>query len=231
LPSDSAGGAPTNGPVGRRPQGAVFDCDGLLVDTRHCWEAAYRVALAEAGADVSPARFATLCRWLSGASVDLAAEGLSTVLGRDISADLLRDALAKAVARQSLMPMPGAEQLLAVLRGTLPLAVASNAPRPVLDQVLSRAGLRDPFSDLVSADEVAAPKPDPAVYLEACRRLSIDPRRAVALEDSPLGAAAARAAGLFLIAVPSERDAEFDADIVATTLGDPKILAALGPAG
>ena len=210
------------------PRGAIFDCDGLLVDTQRCWEAAYRAAVDEAGAVLGAERFVSLCEALNGASVGLAAELLSDALGREVSAEFLRGALADAVAAEPLRPLPGAARLLTALDGKLPLAVASNAPAAVVDATLRGAGLRHCFSHVVSAEQVAAPKPDPAVYLEACHRLSIEPATAVAFEDSAMGAAAARAAGLFLIGVPSERIAGVEAEIEAASLWDQKILDLLG---
>jgi HAD superfamily hydrolase (TIGR01509 family) len=228
VPSDDSIDERASGQGRFEPRGAIFDCDGLLVDTRRCWEAAYRAAVAEVGAALTAAQFAALCESLNGASVGFAAERLSDALGREISAEFLDRALTEAVAGEPLGVMPGAERLLAALEGKLPLAVASNAPASVVDAVLRRAGLRERFSHVVSADEVSAPKPDPAVYLEACHRLSIDPASAVAFEDSPIGARSARAAGMFLVAIPFGHSVDFDAEVKATDLWDPKILDALG---
>lgn len=210
-----------------RWRGAIFDCDGLLVDTRHCWEAAYRAAVAEAGVTLSEERFATLCESLNGASVGIATERLGAALGREVSAAFLGGALEEAITEGPLCPLAGVERLLGELSGKLPLAVASNAPAVVVEAALHGAGLRDHFTHVVTAEQVPAPKPDPAVYREACRRLRVDPVAAVGFEDSPLGAAAARGAGLFLIGVPSE-GSMFDADITATSISDARILEALG---
>lgn len=70
--------------------------------------------------------------------------------------------------------------------------------------VLAGLGIIDAFKALTSGKEVPRSKPDPAIYLLACRRLGVEPRGAVALEDSGPGIAAARAAGLRCLAVPSE---------------------------
>lgn len=210
-----------------RWHGAIFDCDGLLVDTRHCWEAAYRAAVVEAGVALSDERFASFCESLNGASVGIAAQRLSGALGREVSEAFLGGALEEAIAQGPLCPLPGVEALLAALSGRLPLAVASNAPAAVVEAALHGAGLRDRFAHVVSAEQVEAPKPDPAVYLEACRRLAIEPAGAVAFEDSAMGATAARAAGLFLVAVPSD-GTDFEAEIKAPSLWDGRIRDALG---
>lgn len=210
-----------------RFSGAIFDCDGTLVDTRRCWEFAYRAAIGQAGAKPSVDGWVRLLASLNGASVEIAAERLSAGLGCSISVDFLHLALAEAVAAESLRPMPGAGRLLSLLQGRMPLAVASNGPGAMVDAVLRATELRDFFSHIVSAEEVDAPKPDPGVYLEACRRLSVDPPNVVAFEDSPMGAAAVRAAGIFLVRIPSDAGCELE----ASSLGDDRIIEALGVAG
>lgn len=208
------------------PRAAVFDCDGLLVDTRACWSEAYLAAAAEAGASLSADGLERLSGALDGASVELAAAELSRALGAEIPAAAIHRALREEVEAQPHEPLPGARALLASLERRLPLAVASNGPADVVDAILRRAGLRHFFGQVVTAEEVAAPKPDPAVYLEACRRLAVEPGAAVAFEDSALGAASARAAGLFVVGVPSGPD-PFDADRTAAGLSDPELLECL----
>jgi HAD superfamily hydrolase (TIGR01509 family) len=123
-------------------------------------------------------------------------------------------------------------ELLSRLIATgIPLAVASNSERAFLERTLSSAGLlRDgPFGAIVSANDVEHPKPAPDVYLEACKRLAVDPARAVALEDSPVGAASASAAGLFVIGVPYFPGAQIpDTSLLAESLADPAVARALG---
>ena len=115
------------------------------------------------------------------------------------------NALVVAELEHGVETMLGARELLEQLRGRgTPIALVSNSPL-ALRPPLARAGrLRTHFDAVVSAHEVAAPKPAPDPYLEACRRLGVEPGPdVVALEDSPPGVAAARAAGLTVIGVPS----------------------------
>ncbi len=93
--------------------------------------------------------------------------------------------------------MVGARELLSALRsrGT-PIGLVSNSPLVFVERSLEIVGFGDRFDVVLSAHEVAAPKPAPDPYLEACRRLGVEPGpEVVALEDSPTGVAAARAAG------------------------------------
>jgi len=85
------------------------------------------------------------------------------------------------------------------------------------------------FEIVVTGDEVAAPKPAPDVYLRACELLGAEPSRSIGLEDSPTGVAAARAAGMFVIGIPSFPGIALDgADLVGDSLADPLVRGALG---
>jgi beta-phosphoglucomutase-like phosphatase (HAD superfamily) len=88
--------------------------------------------------------------------------------------------------------------------------------------------LRDRFGCVLSSEDVAHPKPAPDLYVELACALGADPGACVALEDSPTGVAAARAAGAFVIGVPSLDGVVLDgADLIASSLADPRVLARL----
>ena len=76
---------------------------------------------------------------------------------------------------------------------------------------------------ILGVDDVRRPKPDAEIYLAACERLGCTAARSVALEDSPTGVAAARAAGLYVVGVPSYPGVELDADEVTGSLADPAV--------
>jgi HAD superfamily hydrolase (TIGR01509 family) len=100
-------------------------------------------------------------------------------------------------------PMRGVQQLLTTLRqARIPAAIASSAPARWVVGAVDRLGLRPLLDAVVTGDEVARRKPAPDVYLEAARRLGVDPRRSIAIEDSSPGIAAARAAGMKAVAIP-----------------------------
>ncbi len=126
-------------------------------------------------------------------------------------------------------PRPGAVELVGAIRAAgLPLAVASNSPRRHLLAGLRRTGLQDSFNVVLGVDEVTEPKPAPDLYLTACARLGIAPDQAVALEDSPPGVAAARAAGVRVIGIPSIEGVVLAADVLAGSLADAGVYRALG---
>ncbi|HEX7290705.1 MAG TPA: HAD family phosphatase [Conexibacter sp.] len=213
--------------VGKSPHAAVFDCDGLLVDSQPCWERAYAAVAAARGRALDDVRLERLL----GASVARAATLVSEDLGAPVSVGELRVALDASFAADPPEPLPGVTELVTDLAGRMPLGVASNGPRELVVAVLEQLGLRELFATVVSADETARDKPAPDVYLEACRRLGVAPQRAVAFEDSALGAQAARSAGLFVVLVPAAPGVPADADLVVPRLDDAGLRAFLDLSG
>ena len=107
--------------------------------------------------------------------------------------------------------VPGPSSSSRRLRGRVPLGLASNSPRFLVDAALATAGLTDAFDAVVSSDDVAHPKPAPDLYLLACERLGVAPAEALALEDTASGIASAKAAGLTCIAVPQFAETDVSA--------------------
>ena len=109
--------------------------------------------------------------------------------------------------------------------GRIPLAVASSSNRELIDTVLRRLELTALFEITVSSEEVARGKPAPDVYLEAARRLGVEPGRCAAVEDSATGIRAAHLAGMRVIAYPNRHYPPADevlalADATVTSVAD-----------
>jgi HAD superfamily hydrolase (TIGR01509 family) len=211
------------------PAAVVFDNDGLLLDTEEAWTRAETELFRRHGAVFTFEHK----RDLIGTSHSIAAGKLEAMLGLPGRGEEVMNELHELVmveARHDIEPRPGALGLVdALLEAGIPIAVASNSQRAFLDLVLETAGVADRFAVTVTADEVPNPKPAPDIYLEACRLLGADPARSVGLEDSPTGAAAAKAAGMTVIGVPYLPDIEIGpADIVAGSLADAVVLEAVG---
>ena len=209
---------PPAGPV-------VFDCDGTLVATQQFWDKACAAICSRYGMPLIGEDRHTLI----GLTVEDLGRVLARRFGRDgqharLSAEIY-DIVAEHVA-EGVAPLPGAVELIAELAGRRPLAVASNTRRRDVVGYLSAIGLVDAFDVVVGADDVDRPKPDPDVYLEACRRLGVAPATAIAVEDSPTGVAAARAAGMYVIGVQSS-DLVLAADAGYPSLADPRLRRAL----
>lgn len=186
------------------PDAVVFDNDGLLLDTESVWTRAEQDLFERRGTAFTPADK----RELVGTSAAIAGAVLERRLGEPgRAAELIEElnVLVVAELEHGVEAMIGARELLTALRerGT-PTGLVSNSPLAFVTRSLELAGFDDLFDVVLSAHEVAAPKPAPDPYLEACRRLGVEPGPSVvALEDSPTGVAAARAAGLTVIGVPS----------------------------
>jgi len=100
-------------------------------------------------------------------------------------------------------PMRGIHDLLVALDAEgIPAAIASTSPAGWVRPSVERIGLGAMFRVIVTGDEVARRKPAPDVYVEAARRLGVEPADAAAIEDSSPGVAAARAAGMRVVAIP-----------------------------
>jgi len=187
------------------PEAVVFDNDGLLLDTESVWTRAERDLFERRGLAFTPADKLELV----GTSAELAARILERRLGEPgrVLIDELNE-LVIAELEHGVEAMVGARELLHELtRRGMPIGLVSNSPLRFVQRSLQIVGFADRFDVVLSAHEVAAPKPSPDAYLEACRRLGVAAGPSVvALEDSPTGVAAARAAGLTVIGIPSLED-------------------------
>jgi HAD superfamily hydrolase (TIGR01509 family) len=208
------------------PAAVLFDNDGLLLDTEVLWTRAEVVLFERFGRTFTIEHK----RELIGTSGPVAETTIERQLGAPgRGAELMAELheLVMAEALHGVKPMPGAVALLDALDGVR-VGVASNSPRAFLERTLHAAGLFERFGCVLSADDVEHPKPAPDVYVALARALGADPAACVALEDSATGVAAARAAGAFVIGVPSLEGIVLDgADLVADSLADPRVLAAL----
>jgi HAD superfamily hydrolase (TIGR01509 family) len=126
---------------------------------------------------------------------------------------------------QRLPLLPGAQAAVARIAARWPLALASSSNQEVIDRVMATSGWDRVFKAWVSSEEVDRGKPAPDVFLEAARRIGVDPADAVGLEDSHNGILAARAAGLRVIAIPNDEfppgdEALAAADVVLGSLDE-----------
>ena len=194
-----------------RYRAVVFDMDGLLLDTERLWLRAERRLLARYGYTFTDAdALASIGRGFEESVADYTARaGLPPERAPGLRAELLE--LVRAEFESGLAGRPGAMELVRRLRGRVPLALASNTPRALVEFALDTAGIREAFDAVVSAQDVARPKPAPDIYLAACEALGVAPRDALALEDSPAGVLAAREAGLDVIAVPLSAEIDVSA--------------------
>ncbi|TMM05061.1 MAG: HAD family phosphatase [Actinobacteria bacterium] len=184
------------------PDAVVFDLDGVLVDSEERWNAAREALTRESGGTWT----AEAPRAMMGMSAPEWSRYLREELGVPMSAEDINAAVVarmEAGYRDGLPLLPGAVEAVRALAARWPLGLASSANRPIIGLVLEVAGLDACFGATVSSEEVAHGKPAPDVYVEAARRLGVDPRRCVAIEDSTNGLRSAHAAGMAVVAVPN----------------------------
>ena len=178
--------------------------DGVLIDSEHVWDEVREALARERGG-----------RWSERAQRDMM--GMSSpewsrymheVVGlAEPPEEINRVVVERMLGRYADGPplLPGAVEAVERLAAVWPLAVASSSNRELIDAVLASTPLGPLFRLTVSSEEVARGKPSPDVYLEAARRLGVEPARCAAVEDSHNGIAAAKAAGMRTLAIPNPR--------------------------
>jgi HAD superfamily hydrolase (TIGR01509 family) len=198
--------------------------DGVLIDSEQLWDEVREQLAHEWGG-----------RWHDRAQAEMM--GMSStewsrymhdVIGlaatpEEINAEVVRRLLARY--RELLPLLPGAVEAVQRLAERWPLGLASSSNREVIDAVLEMAGITKYFRATVSSEEVEHGKPAPDVYLEAARRLEVEPSRCAAVEDSHNGILSARAAGMRVIAIPNahyppSEDVLRQADLVLESLDE-----------
>jgi HAD superfamily hydrolase (TIGR01509 family) len=213
-----------------RPEAVVFDNDGLLLDTEGLWTKA-EVKLFAAHGRRFDLEHKQEFVGVAGPAAERLLERMLEEVGRgpELLEELNRLVMLEARA-SGAEPMPGARELVdAIATAGIPLALVSNSPIEWVGAVLAPSGLGERFDLVLTPDDGLEHKPDPALYLEACRRFGADPARAVGLEDTATGIASAKAAGLTAIGVPSIPGVELDgADLLAGSLADGEVWRALG---
>ena len=214
----------------RRCDAVIFDNDGLLLDTEESWTRAQGKLFERHGREFT----AQHKRDMLGSSPKAAAAALELILDQPGEGMALIMELAMIVLDElgrHAPPRPGALELIARLRdGKIPMALASNSPRMLVDRALQTAQIdQGTFAAILTADVVTHPKPAPEIYLTACSALGTEPARTLVLEDSPTGIAAGMSAGCYTIAVPSIAGVDLGAaSLVVESLGSVEITQALG---
>ncbi len=197
-------------------EAVVFDLDGVIVDSEQVWDDVRERYTKEVGGTYTP----SAARDMMGMSSHEWSRYMADRLGvpgtpEEINAEIVRRMLARYGEAPPLIP--GAVEAVRRIAGRWPLAIASSSNPELIDVVVAAAGLDDVFPVRVSSQEVAAGKPAPDVYVEAARRLGVEPTRCGAVEDSHNGIRSAKAAGMFVVAVPNPH---YPPDAEATALAD-----------
>lgn len=185
---------------------AIFDMDGLLIDSEPLWDRAELDVMASIGVDIS--RRAELPDTL-GLRIDMVVElwfahqpwtGPSR---EEVTARVIDRAISLVEEKRPLLP--GARDAIALCKSQgQKVGLASASPLHMLEKVLEMFDLRDSFDALASAEKLPYSKPHPQVYMDCAAKLGVDPLACVALEDSVNGMIASKAARMRSIVVPAE---------------------------
>jgi HAD superfamily hydrolase (TIGR01509 family) len=205
-------------------EAVVFDLDGVLIQSEEVWDEVREAYVRERGGRYDD----EIQRAMMGMSSVEWSAYLHRTAGvpdepEEINDEVVRRMLA---AYETHLPLiDGAVDAVHRMRDDFALAVASSSNRPIIDAVLRVAGVADCFAATVSSEEVARGKPAPDVYLEAARRLGVEPRRCAAVEDSHGGIRSAKAAGMLVLAIPNptyppDEESLAQADVVLESLAD-----------
>jgi HAD superfamily hydrolase (TIGR01509 family) len=205
-------------------EAVIFDLDGVIVDSEQVWDEVREQYTVEAGGRYSQTATRAMMgmsstEWSTYMAEELALPGSP----EEINAAIVQRMLARYGEAPPLID--GAADVVRSIAEAVPVAIASSSNPELIDVVLRVAGLADVVRDAVSSQEVPRGKPSPDVYLEAARRLGVDPARSTAVEDSHNGIRSAKDAGMRVFAVPNPHyppgdDALALADVVLGSLGE-----------
>jgi HAD superfamily hydrolase (TIGR01509 family) len=197
-------------------EAVVFDLDGVLLQSEEVWDAVRERYVRERGGRYDE----EVQRAMMGMSAPEWSRYLHEEAGvREEPEDINRDVVERMLEayRSELPLLPGAVATIRRIADAFPLALASSSNREVFEEVLELASIAGCFRATVSSEEVERGKPAPDVYLEAARRLGVDPTRCAAVEDSHAGIRSAKFAGMRVVAIPN---AAYPPDDEAIRLAD-----------
>jgi HAD superfamily hydrolase (TIGR01509 family) len=205
-------------------EAVVFDLDGVLVQSEELWDAARRELAEEHGVE-----------WpddATDAMMGMSSKEWSRYMHDEVGVpDPPEEINGKVLAwvekryREDLPWIPGAREAVRRIGERLPLGLATSSNREIIDIVVEVGGFEDLLEVTVSSEEVERGKPAPDVYLEATRRMGVDPAATAAVEDSTNGLLAAKAAGMRVIAIPNDAHPPAEkgltvADVVLDSIDD-----------
>ncbi len=186
----------------------IFDMDGVIVDSEPRHQRAFQEVFEEMGmAETHGIEFSRYLGrsdravWLDFVEMHQPHQSLEELTA------LKQNRLIEIIQREKPL-FAGLPDLIADLSKNYPLAVASGSLHPVIDVVLEIDGLREYFKAVVSVQDVKHGKPAPDVYLKAAADLGVQPDRCCVIEDAPAGVSAAKAAGMFTIAITNSIHSE-----------------------
>ena len=181
----------------------IFDCDGTLADTMGLHYDAWKMALEPHGADLPEDLYYS---W-GGRPTREIVEALNEMQGLFMDPDAMvhhKEGLYHQLL-SGVQPIDAVVAIARSLHGKKPLAVASGGGRKSVNATLEGLGLKHLFDTIVTSEDYKNGKPSPDPYLEAARRLGVDPSGCLVFEDTEIGRQSAEAAGMACVVVDSRK--------------------------
>jgi len=222
--------------AGLQAEAVIFDFDGVIVDTEPLHYAAFQRLLVPRGLGFSWEQYVetymgfddrdAFIEAFKASGSALSATALQALIDR--KAELFQE-----IIRDGISAYPGVVELIRKIRASrTPLAICSGALLSDITPILATLGIADCFDVIVTAEDVARSKPDPACYrlahdlLNQFWSIHLSPEQVLAIEDTPAGIAAAKGAGLSVIAVTNSYQGSHlnQADQIVETLDPAEIL-------
>jgi beta-phosphoglucomutase family hydrolase len=176
------------------PKGLIFDCDGTLANTMPLHWRAWNLITQRHGLHFPEDRFYSLGGVPSRDILKMLAEEQGRSLDHIAVAHEKEEAYLPLMAE--VEPIHAVVEIAKEHHGKIPMAVASGGTQKIICQVLEHLKIRSLFTAVVTSEMVQNQKPAPDIFLEAARRIGIDPKFCRAYEDTDLGLTAIRAAGM-----------------------------------
>lgn len=190
-------------PLRKLVSGVILDLDGTLLNTDGIVTDVLRSYLIKYGKQWDGSK----AHRIVGKTPIEAADAVVEDYGLPLSTNEFLSEINQVFSEQwcKIKAQPGANRLINHLRSHgVPMALASNSPRENIETKISyHQGWKQSFSVIIGGDEVKSGKPSPEIFLEAAKRLNIDPSSCLVIEDSLPGITAGKAAGMEVVAVPS----------------------------
>ncbi len=187
-------------------QGLIFDCDGTLADTMPLHWKAWQLITRKYELHFPEDRFYAMGGVPSRDILRMLSQEQSRALDPMAASHEKESAYLETL--HMVGPIHAVVEIAKANHGKVPMAVASGGTRPVIEKVLVHLGIRDLFVDVVTSEDVTHQKPAPDIFLEAARRIGIDPALCRAFEDTDLGMQAIRAAGMDGVDVRNLRETD-----------------------
>ena len=192
-------------------KGIVFDMDGVLLDSESICDYAWKIAAKEQQiTDISMGL--EKCRGTSKKGTVELLQNLYPAMDVALFMQRTHDLFYEIEAKNGIALMPYAKEALEDLSKKYILALASSTRMQAVHRQMTNAGIISYFSTLTTGDMVAHAKPDPEIYISACKSINLGPQECIAVEDSPNGITSAYKAGLYVVMIPDKIPANSETD-------------------